>query len=180
MRAFVSLTLPPGHVEDMMRLQRGLTFGRNVPEENLHLTLAFLGQISEAEARAVHDELAGVTLPSVTLELSGLDTFGGNPPHVLAAKARGTGLEALQRKITAAVRRAGIALSRRRFRPHVTFVRLDRPMSDSAARKLGEFLALNGAFNAAPKAAASVQFMESHLAQDGPEYHPLAEYDLTR
>ena len=180
MRAFVSLDLPMAHVDEVMRVQRGIGFGRVVPEENLHLTLAFLGKVSETQARAVHDELAELSLPKVTLELSGLDTFGGNPPHVLAAKARGQGLEALQAKVETAVRRAGVDLERRRFRPHVTLARLPRPLNDADARKLGEFLALNGAFSAAPAPCLSVTLMESTLTEDGPIYEPLAQYDLPR
>lgn len=180
MRAFVSLELPEAHVGELLRLSRGIGFGRVVPEDNLHLTLAFLGKVSEGEARAVHEELSGLTLPKVTLALSGLETFGGNPPHVLAAKARGQGLSALQSKVETAVRRAGVALERRRFRPHVSLANLPRPLSAGDARKLGEFLALNGAFAAPEAPCFSVTLVESTLIEDGPIYAPLAEYDLSR
>ncbi len=180
MRAFVALDLPATHVDDLIRLQRGLSFGRSVAEENLHLTLAFLGEVSEAKARDLHEALAGMILPKVRMELAGLDTFGGSPPNVLAARAGGEGLEALHAKVRSALRLSAVPIPRSRFRPHVTIARLARPQTEGEARKLGEFLALNGAFKSAAAPVFSIRLMESLLSQDCPIYEPLAEYDLSR
>jgi 2'-5' RNA ligase len=99
---------------------------------------------------------------------------------VLAAKAQGAELKALQTKVSTAISRAGVTLARRRFRPHVSIARLKRPQTPGDARKLGEFLALNATFKAPPAPVFSMSLMESILSEEGPVYDPLAVYAFTR
>ncbi len=58
---------------------------RWVPEENLHLTVWFLGEVSEARAAAVLDTLsAPLHVPAFDLHLSGFGAFPpSGPPRVL-------------------------------------------------------------------------------------------------
>ncbi|MEJ2023231.1 MAG: RNA 2',3'-cyclic phosphodiesterase [Maritimibacter sp.] len=123
MRAFLALDIPEDLLVPLTRLQAGLSVGRVVPEENLHLTLAFLGEISEAQARDLAEALSLFRHPAIDLTLSGLDLFGGKRPDVLFIGGHGDGLAHLQEKIAHMVREAGIALPRSRFRPHVTLAR---------------------------------------------------------
>ena len=178
MRAFVALELPEAHLAPVTRLQAGLSVGRVVPEENLHLTLAFLGDIGEAAAMAAAEGLAALTMPPVPLELAGLDVFGGRRPAVLVIRAAGAGLERLHDKVARAVRRAGVTLPRERFRPHVTIARFRREMSPRDQARLGEFLALNGTFALDPEPADTVTLYRSHLREEGVIHEPLAEVAL--
>lgn len=178
MRAFVALDLPEEALAPISRLQAGLTVGRAVPEENLHLTLAFLGEIREPQAEAVAEALDGLALPPVTLTLSGLDLFGGDRPTVLFIAAEGEALQRLHDKVARAVREAGVALPRERFRPHVTVARLPKEMTGRDHRRLGEFLALNGRFSLPPQIAPSVTLYRSHLGHEGAYHEPLATFFL--
>ena len=180
MRAFVALDLPEALAEELARLQAGLTVGRVLPEDNLHLTLAFLGEIGEPQARDVAEALAGLRLAPVELVLGGLDLFGGRRPGALVIAARGAGLEHLQGKVAQAVRDAGVTLERRRFRPHVTLARLPREMTSRDRTRLGEFLALNGAVSLPPAMAESLTLYRSHLREEGAIHEPLAEFALAR
>lgn len=179
MRAFVALDLPEAALEAITRLQAGLAVGRVVPEENLHLTLAFLGDISEPQAADLAGVLAGLRLPAVSLTLRGLDLFGGRRPSVLVVMAEGEGLERLHDKVARAVREAGVTLPRERFRPHVTLARFAREISAKDQKRLGEFLALNGTFALAPMPADSLTLYRSHLREEGAIHEPLAQFDLT-
>lgn len=178
MRVFVALDLPEPMLRPLTRLQAGLSVGRVVPEENLHLTLAFLGDVSDAVAHEVAEGLDGARLPGVTLALSGLELFGGRRPAVLAVGAGGAGLEALHAKVMRIAREAGVELRRERFRPHVTIARFPREMGAKDEARLGEFLQLNGAVSVPPEPALSVTLTQSHLTQEGAHYEPLASFPL--
>jgi 2'-5' RNA ligase len=179
MRAFVALDLPEPMIRPLTRLQAGLSVGRLTPEENLHLTLAFLGDVSDAVAHDVAEALDGLRLAQVTLEMSGLDLFGGRRPSVLAVLGKGAGLEPLHAKVMRVAREAGVALPRERFRPHVTIARFPREMGAKDQARLGEFLALNGTFALPPEPAPSVTLYRSHLTPDGAHHEPLATFPLS-
>lgn len=180
MRAFVALELPEAVLMPLTRLQAGLAVGRAVPEDNLHLTLAFLGDISEPQAAALAEALDTLELPAVTLTLRGLDLFGGRRPSVLFVAAEGEALARLHDKVARAVRVAGIALPRERFRPHVTIARFARDLSAKDQQRLGEFLMLNGRFALDPVPGETVTLYRSHLSSDGAIHEPLAQYPLGR
>lgn len=81
MRAFIALEMPEEFVYDAAALARRLARsvdGRFVPEENYHLTLAFLGEIGEAEARAAMDAMdeACRAAGPMPIEVEGLGAFG--------------------------------------------------------------------------------------------------------
>lgn len=180
MRAFVALDLPEAARAALLALQAGLRVGRIVPEDNLHLTLAFLGDIPDSQAFDLAEALHTATLPAASLALHGLDLFGPKRAAVLAAKGEGAGLEALHAKVMRTAREAGIALPRRRFRPHVTLARLPRDLGARSEATLADFLALNARFDVAPTPAPGLTLYRSHLRQSGALYEPLAEVSLPR
>lgn len=179
MRAFVALDLPEPMRRALTRLQAGLTVGRPVPEENLHLTLAFLDEVTDTTAHEIAEALEGARLPPVTLALSGLELFGGRRPAVLAVGAAGQGLEQLHAKVMRIAREAGVTLSRTRFRPHVTIARFSREMGAEEQARLREFLSLNGTFSLPAEPVHSVTLTQSHLTREGAFYEPLASLPLT-
>jgi len=179
MRAFLALDLPAPMILPLTRLQAGLTVGRVMPEENLHLTLAFLDEVSDGVAHEVAEALDGARLGRVMLSLSGLALFGGHRPKVLAVNATGEGLVPLHDKVMRIAREAGVILPRERFRPHVTIARFAREIGARGEAKLGEFLALNGTFSVPPEPALAVTLFRSHLTHEGAHHEPLASFPLT-
>lgn len=177
MRSFVALVLPGGLRASLADLAGELEAGRPVPEENLHLTLAFLDDQPRDVLADLHDLLDAIRVPEVPLEVTGLDCFGGRTPRTLhAAIAATPELSALQRKVAGAARDAGIALAGHRFRPHVTLARFPPRLAPEERRRLEGFLAARAGARFAPVAAAGMGLFASVLTKAGPVYEELAHY----
>lgn len=180
MRCFVAIPLPDDVLDKLGGLQAIIPVGRITPRENLHLTLAFLGETSEQSARAAHQALAELRDEPFSVEISGVDLFGGRRPQILFAAIRGSGpLQALHRKTVQALRSAGIPMRRERYRPHVTLARFNRFPKQTEGDRLAEFLLANGTFSAGPFDVGRFCLYRSELNR-GPAIHTeLACYPLT-
>lgn len=131
MRCFVAIELPEPLRDALGALQAHLP-GRLVPEENLHLTLAFLGGV--AAPHSVIEELEMLRLPAPVLRATALDVFGGRKPALaFAAFAPEPALVSARDAVRRACRNAGVDLRRERFRPHVTLTRFGRHGPDPRA-----------------------------------------------
>ena len=122
MRLFVAIRPSPAvrdvllDAEAALRRQGRGTFTR---PENLHLTLAFLGEAeSAAPAQAALE--AACTGGAVSLTVGGLGHFDDIWWAGVRENAR---LEALARGVQDALRQAGYPVERRPWRPHITLVR---------------------------------------------------------
>lgn len=176
MRLFVALPLPEAVCAPLARLAEAAPLGRAVAEENLHLTLAFLGEVERGALPALDGALSGASAPPVCLCFHEVVALGGRQARVVALTASGP--EALQGRIVAALRAAGFALPRRRFRPHVTLLRLPRKLEPGQEQRLARFLASLGAPQTGPVSIDRFTLYASHLHPDGASYEPLAEYPL--
>lgn len=179
MRSFAALTLPDAALDALERAQEGLTVGRLMPAENLHLTLAFLGDQPEAALEVLHQELAEIRAVPVELSFQELDTFGGRHPRVLLAKAAPTPeLTALRARVLSACRAAEILPDRARFRPHVTLARFPRHLEAGQVEKIGRFLERCAGFRLTCRAGSFALF-RSTLSPEGARHDVLAEYPLS-
>lgn len=172
-RAFLALQLPDTVISGLIRIQAALPLTRAVPPENLHLTLVFLGEHPEPILEGLHDDLTALRLPGFDLQFSGIDHFGADIRQVHATLAPQPALTALQAKLAQTAHRAGIALDRRRYVPHVT---LSRGASDPAmlARALPRLPPMPAAF-----AVTGFALMRSTLTRRGSDYDILATYPLS-
>ncbi len=175
-RSFIGIPIPPDTAQELAPLQFSCPLGKPVMAENLHLTLAFLDDQPEQVLRDLHDSLADISTASFSMRLSGIEVLGGHWPGAVAISADGgEALTALFRKITHAVRDAGIPLPRRRFRPHVTLNRINRDPDPAGRAKLQEILETA---QAGPVDFRANQFelVQSRLTANGAIYETLAEY----
>lgn len=180
MRAFVAITVPDLPAGQLVALQRALTVGRPVPEENLHLTLCFLGEQDEEAVVEAHDTLSAISMPSFELQLAGLGTFGNRTPHVVVAEvAKSEALEALQARITRSLRNAGLGFEKRRFRPHVTIARLPNTLAPDELERIRRFLEERGGFRGSPFKVEHFTLYRSVLKPEAARHDELARYELT-
>lgn len=119
-RLFVAIW-PPEHVlERFGDMERPKDPGvRWVPQENLHVTLRFLG---EADADEVSDRLDQALLPAATAVLGPAFDLLGERALVTPV----TGVDELAGVVQQAVRGLGTERERRRFQGHITVARLAR------------------------------------------------------
>ena len=122
MRLFVAIRLSDGMKASLLAAQDGLydrgVRGNFTPEENLHLTLAFIGEYPDAAT--VLDALSAVSFAPFELALEGMGCFGD---LFWAGLKDSAPLEALARKVRRALADQGIPFDRKRFSPHITLVR---------------------------------------------------------
>lgn len=177
MRAFLALTLSDDVAAALVSVQPAIPFGRPVPEENLHLTLAFLDDAPEPALQDLHDLMTGFRAAPVAIRFTGLDSFTeAERGLIFAAVDRTAALQALHDRVASICRKAGLDLPRRRFRPHVTLMRANRrpdgPVRDRLARALGPRPDLPGF------TATTITLYESTLTPRGAVHDPLASYPL--
>lgn len=179
-RAFVGIPLPDPVADALEAAQAGIPAGREVPFENFHITLAFLGEHPEPVVEEAHHALEALRVPGFSLRIEGLGTFGGARPRVLfAAVAPEPGLSRLHRKVQRAVQEAGIALARQRFHPHVTLARFgSEGLRGEEAAEMQAFVAGRVALRAGPFEVDRFVLYRSRLGRAGPTYEALAEYGL--
>jgi 2'-5' RNA ligase len=105
------------------------TGGRPVPRDNIHLTLAFLGEIAPERVDLAQEAAAALPLPPFSLVLDRLDAF--REAHVAWAGSSmpDPALTRLQGTLEAGLRARRFALEARAFAPHVTLVRrIEHPL----------------------------------------------------
>jgi len=111
-RLFVALDIPDAVAASLMLIQGGVPGARWQSREQLHLTLAFIGEADGQGAAMIDDALAGIRAPGFSLQLHGVGQFGEGKrsrSHALWAGVRpNPALEHLQRKVETAIRRVGM------------------------------------------------------------------------
>lgn len=174
MRAFIALQLSRAFADETAGLARQLApvvKGRFSPRENYHLTLAFLGEIGETQARDAMAALdsACVGVEMVDLRPEGLGHFGRPSDATLWLGISTTPeLADLCASVRAELLSAGISFDDKSFRPHITLARrarLPRGNMPELAFPL-------------PAHASHVALFKSTLTQDGPIYKELYAVEL--
>ncbi len=146
-----------------------------VREENLHLTVVFLGSVEEARVplyAAALDRAVRGHHP-LSLRLHGGGAFGGRGrPRVLWAGLDGevSSLERLQISVEQAMVPLGHPALDRDYHPHVTLSRARDPRGDRTLAGCVERLA---ALHPAPVEVSSVVLYRSHTGTGGAKYEAL-------
>lgn len=122
MRLFVAVDLSgevKAALEDIQGQLKGSgVHGRYTAKENLHITLAFIGEYGDAQA--VLDVLESVRFEPFGLGLDGMGSFGG----LWWAGIRAcSGLKGLAAQVRRQLAMANIPFDRKKFSPHITLIR---------------------------------------------------------
>jgi len=176
LRLFVGIEFPPELKLRLSLLCSGIAGARWVDPGNFHLTLRFIGEVGRDVATDIDDALGRLRARRFTLQLAGTGVFGGDRPRALwVGVEREPELVSLHGKIEQALIRIGLDPEPRKFVPHVTLARLRDPALD----ELGDFLAANARFRAAPLPVEHFSLIASFPTKAGSIYEDQADYPLT-
>lgn len=176
-RLFVALRPPRAIRERLLSLMGGVPGARWQDDEQLHLTLRFIGELGTHAAEDVAAALGSVRHAPLELKLAGCGVFDdrrGRPNALWAGVSPREQLAALHRKVDQAIVRAGLEPERRAYLPHITLAR----MSGSAG-PIDRWLAEHAALASEPFVIDAMALYESRLGHGGARYEPVERYTLT-
>jgi 2'-5' RNA ligase len=171
-RLFFGISLPEESRQSLIRWRAG-TFpaeaGRPVAADNLHLTLAFLGEIGEEKAHALKQLAGRIRQPAFTLTLDDAGHWARSGVVWLGPKQSPRGLLQLAELLRSQAARSGCYQTPLPFHPHVTLLRnatqpVSLPPRNFSWRFRVERFAL----------------FESRYAQGKTRYKPLDEWELSQ
>jgi len=174
-RLFVAIRPPPDIRQLLLAAMGGIAGARWQSDEQLHLTLRFIGEVDRHLARDVHAALGVVHHPSFEVAVRGLGTFErrGQPDVVWAGVEPIEPVRALHKKVDQALSRVGVEPDRRAFHAHITLARLGR-----AAGRIHDFLAPAGGLSTPSFAVEAFSLYESGLTPEGAVYTLVETYPL--
>lgn len=129
MRLFVAVNFPSDTVDilydKVVKLKKQAISLNPSRKENLHLTLAFIGETNSSEK--AKNALSGLEFEPFEISLSGMGKFARDTGDIywvgLNKKTGFSQLSDLASDVACRLRNAGFELENRRFSPHITLAR---------------------------------------------------------
>ncbi len=126
MRLFIAINFDErtkGQMIEVQKRLKSLGNGRFSSPENLHLTLAFLGEIPEERVDGIKAAMDSVDVPAQTLVFESVGCFRRNSELWWIGLKKTPALMKLQQDLSDALTGAGFRLENRSFKPHITLAR---------------------------------------------------------
>ncbi len=164
-RLFVAIDIPPAIRSLLHGMARQLQGARPVTQDQLHLTLKFIGDVEADRLPSLTKALATVQSPPFPLALRGVGHFPprGMPRIVWAGITPRPELNLLHARIDEILATTGVARETRPFSPHATLARLK--IADP--QTIRHFLAKYQTFETEPFQIESFQLYSSRLTSAG-------------
>ena len=148
---------------------------RWVGDEQLHLTLRFIGEVERPIANDIADSLGRFRFPAFSLRIRGVGRFERRNGGALWAGVEPRAQVAqLAAKVERACTQAGLEAERRAFHPHITLARWNR----RNASAVEAFERRNSGLTSEPFAVEQFILFESRLSRHGAHYQEIAAYPL--
>jgi RNA 2',3'-cyclic 3'-phosphodiesterase len=174
-RLFVAVRPPQVIRAQLLDVMGGVRGARWQSDDQLHLTLRFIGEVDRHTASDIHAALGGVHHPSFEIALSGIQAFGrrGQAEILWAGVTPHEPLKALHNKVDQACLKAGVEPDRRAYTPHITLARLGR-----SSGPIDGLLEQSGGLSSPPFTLHAFCLYESQLTPEGAIYSILERYAL--
>jgi 2'-5' RNA ligase len=174
-RLFVAIRPPTAIREILLGAMGGISGARWQSEDQLHLTLRFVGEVDRHRAGDVLAALGAIHQEPFDIALNGIGAFDrrGWPDAVWAGVSPHEPLKRLHNKVDAALGRVGVPPDKRAFLPHITLARLKRD-----AGPVGTMLEEVGGLTSSPFTVDHFGLFESSLTPDGAVYTLVERYSL--
>jgi 2'-5' RNA ligase len=175
-RLFVAIR-PPEPIRDLLvdAMDDSADF-RWQDDEQLHITLRFVGEVDRPVADDLADALGRVRSPPFELRISGVGRFEQRSSGALWAGVEPKEpLAGLAAKVERVCQQIGLAPERRAFHPHITLAR----WKGRRTREVAAFLERGRGLASDPFEVAEFILFESRLSKHGAHYEPIANYPLS-
>jgi len=144
-------------------------------DEQLHLTLRFVGEVDRPLAEDLAAALAAIRSPSFELRIHGTGRFEQRSSGALWAGVEPKPpLAALATKVERACQAVGLEPEHRAFHPHITLAR----WKGRRSREVAAFLEQTRGLASEPFAVDRFSLFESRLSRHGAHYEEVASYPL--
>ena len=174
-RLFVAIR-PPEPIRDLLidAMDDSADF-RWQREEQLHLTLRFIGEVERPLAEDLADALGRVRADPFEVCVAGVGRFEQRSSGALWAGVEPKApLAALAAKVERACVDVGLEPERRAFHPHITLAR----WKGRRTREVARFLDRTRGLASGPFEVTEFILFESHLSRHGAQYEEVASYPL--
>ncbi|TNF24418.1 MAG: RNA 2',3'-cyclic phosphodiesterase [Deltaproteobacteria bacterium] len=170
-RLFTALKIPDDVKEELLGLKESIPGAKWVKKNNIHLTLQFIGEISEEKYHNLKDELEDVQMSTFELSLGKIDRFGEKV--IYASVDHSVDLMDLQQMVKEKIESI-VSVEKKKFIPHVTLARLN----EVSVHDLAAYLQSNHDYESREFSVQSFCLYSSKLTKDGPIYALEGEYEL--
>ncbi|MBI2629916.1 RNA 2',3'-cyclic phosphodiesterase [Candidatus Pacearchaeota archaeon] len=175
MRVFISIDIPEKLKKEIALLQKqiysqGFFEGKITEPENLHLTLKFIGEITDSQLIQIKERLKKVKLKQFKARLGSLGVFTNDLIKIIWIKMEGDGIFELQNKIDSCL--SDIFKKEKRFMSHLTIARVKK------VKNKPELLNLLGYEMNKEFPVAEFNLKNSELTPTKPIYTILEKYKL--
>lgn len=175
-RLFVAIAVPGSVAEALAPLAGGVPGAHWSPPENLHITLRFVGDVSERAAEDLDSALSVVSSPPFAVGLAGVGSFAdqSGPTALWAGVETSEPLRVLRGRCEAAARRAGLRPDTRAWKAHVTLAYV----GETEVVRVAMWSQAHNLLRIAPFSVASFGLYSSWRTRGGPEYRLERAYAL--
>lgn len=144
-------------------------------DEQLHLTLRFIGEVGRPLAEDIATALSRISAPRFTLRLAGTGRFDQSSSGALWAGVEPREpVTALAAKVERACQSCGLPPERRTFHPHITLGR----WKGRRSREATNFLERSAGLASDPFEVDGFSLFESRLSRHGAHYEEVERYPL--
>ena len=175
-RIFIAVPIPEKIKPLLHSMGKSLPGARAVPEEQIHITLRFIGEVDGTTFLDIKEQLAEVSRPSFSLGISGVGHFPprGKPRVVWAGLQPTDELSQLKRQVDTQLIKCGITPDTRKFSPHITLARLNT----TSLQRVTDFLSGNAFLRFDDFAVSAFHLYSSKLSHKGATHTLEASYPL--
>jgi 2'-5' RNA ligase len=177
-RLFVALRPPPAIRAALLATMDGVPDARWQDDDQLHLTLRYIGEVDRRVAEDIALTLGQVRAAPIEVALSGVGAFDkkGRIDALWAGLAPQDALAALHRKVDHALVRLGLAPEGRAYLPHITLARLSRNAGFGPA--IDQWQARHAALSSPAFRLDHLTLFESHLGSTAARYEVVERWRL--
>lgn len=175
-RLFIAIPIDTDIRKKLSNLGGTIPGASPVPEEQVHLTLRFIGEVESNLFHDVKERLHELKSDPLDLCIQGSGHFPprGNPRVIWAGVKPAGDVIILRNRVNTILSRCGIAPEHRKFYAHITLARL----TNSPPERVADFLAGNALLQSPSFTVDRVNLYSSKLTPDGAIHRIEGSYPL--